>query len=281
MKIEDCRVISADYGLLPDMTKIRGGSDVCFTWNGTTSGVRVPNANWIPNCRKGLVICDATSAVFGQRVEWSKLDAITFSWQKAMGGEASHGMLVLSPKAINRLENYTPDRPLPKVFRLVKNGKLINGIFTGETINTPSMLCVADALDSLKWIQEIGGVNVTVERANSNFKTLQSWLDKQDWIENYAKFKTDRSNTSVCLKIVSKAFLGLSPEHQRQFINQLVTLLETEEVAYDVGGHREAPPGLRIWCGATVENKDLSDLLPWLKWSFDTVTQTFFNVARG
>ena len=275
LKIKDCLVISSDYGLLPDMTKIRKKSDVCFTWNGTTSGVRVPDANWIPDNREGLVICDATSAVFGQRVDWSKLDATTFSWQKAMGGEASHGMIVLSPKAVNRLENYSPDRPLPKIFRLVKNGKLIEEIFTGETINTPSMLCVADAIDSLKWIKEIGGVNATIERASNNFKTLQSWLDKQDWIENLVKTSAHRSNTSVCLKIISKEFLDFSNDQQRRFIKQLVDLLEIEEVAYDVGSHREAPPGLRIWCGATIENKDLLDLLPWLKWAFDAVKFNF------
>ena len=275
LKIDDYRVISSAYGFLPDMTKLRKRSDVCFTWNGTTSGVRVPDANWIPNNREGLVICDATSAVFGQKVDWSKLDATTFSWQKAMGGEASHGMLVLSPKAIDRLENYFPNRPLPKIFRLVKNGKLIEEIFTGDTINTPSMLCVADALDSLKWMQGIGGLDMTIERANSNFQILQSWLDQQDWIENLVKNDLYRSNTSVCLKIVSKGFLELSGDKQRQFINDLVDLLESEEVAYDIGAHREAPPGLRIWCGATVENKDLLDLLPWLKWAFDKVKGSF------
>ena len=271
LKIKECRVIASDYGFLPDMTKLRRESDVCFTWNGTTSGVRVPDANWIPNSREGLVICDATSAVFGQRVDWSKLDATTFSWQKAMGGEASHGMLVLSPKAVNRLENYHPDRPLPKIFRLVKNGKLIEEIFIGETINTPSMMCVADALDSLKWMQGLGGVEVTVGRANRNFATVQSWVDEQDWIENLVKTIAYRSNTSVCLKIVTKEFLGFSNDQQRKFIEELVSLLESEDVAYDIGGHREAPPGLRIWCGPTVENKDLLDLLPWLKWAFDTV----------
>ena len=275
LKIEDYRVVTSAYGFLPDMTKLRRRSDVCFTWNGTTSGVRIPNANWIPNDREGLVICDATSAVFGQKVDWNKLDATTFSWQKAMGGEASHGMLILSPKAVNRLESYFPNRPLPKIFRLVKNGKLIEEIFTGDTINTPSMLCVADALDSLKWMQGIGGLDVTVERANSNFQVLQDWLDQQDWIENLVKNDLYRSNTSVCLKIVSKGFLELSGDKQRYFIKELVDLLESEEVAYDIGAHREAPPGLRIWCGATVENKDLLDLLPWLKWAFDTVESSF------
>jgi phosphoserine aminotransferase len=275
IKIKDYRVVSSPYGFLPDMTKLRRRSDVCFTWNGTTSGVRIPDANWIPNDREGLVICDATSAVFSQKVDWSKLDATTFSWQKAMGGEASHGMLVLSPKAVNRLESYFPNRPLPKIFRLVKNGKLIEEIFTGDTINTPSMLCVADALDSLKWMQGIGGLDVTVERANINFQILQYWLDQKDWIENLVKNELYRSNTSVCLKIVSKGFLELSGDKQRYFIKELVDLLESENVAYDIGAHREAPPGLRIWCGATVENKDLLALLPWLQWAFDTVDNSF------
>ncbi|MDG2473792.1 MAG: phosphoserine transaminase [Paracoccaceae bacterium] len=270
LKIEDYRLIEEDYGLLPEITKLRDGCDICFTWNGTTSGVRVPNADWIPHNRDGLVLCDATSAVFGQKIDWKKLDAITFSWQKAMGGEAAHGMLVLSPKAIERLENYNPDRPLPKVFRLVKGGKLIEEIFSGETINTPSMLCIADALDSLEWLQSLGGINVAISRADANFKTLQCWLDEQDWIENLVGVGAHRSNTSVCLKIVDKDFLNLSNEKQRGFIKYFVALLESEDVAYDVSGHREAPPGLRIWCGVTIENKDLCDLLPWLKWAFES-----------
>lgn len=269
LKIKDYRLISSDYGRLPDMTAARVGSDICFTWNGTTSGVRVPDAKWLSNC-KGLVLCDATSAVFGQKVAWDKLDAITFSWQKAMGGEAAHGMLVLSPKAIDRLESYIPDRPIPKVFRLVKNGKLIEEIFSGETINTPSMLCVADALDSLEWMRRLGGLNTTTSRTTENFNTLQDWLDQQDWIENLVTIPAHRSTTSVCLKIIAKEFLDVPIAKQRQFIKYLVDLLETEKVAFDIGSHREAPPGFRIWCGVTVENKDLCLLLPWLSWAFES-----------
>ena len=268
LKIVDYRIIASDYGFLPEMTKLRLESDICFTWNGTTSGVRVPNADWIPDNRKGLVLCDATSAVFGQKVSWRKLDVITYSWQKAMGGEAAHGMLILSPKAIRRLESFTPNRPLPKVFRLVRDGKLIEEIFSGETINTPSMLCVADALDALHWIQQLGGLNVTIARTNRNFETLQNWVDQQSWIENLVSVKSNRSTTSVCLKIIDKEFLSFSEKKQRQFIRSFVSLLENEEVAYDISGHRKAPPGLRIWCGSTVENSDLSNLLPWLIWAF-------------
>ena len=276
LQLEDYHLISADYGLFPNLTTIREQSDICFTWNGTTSGVRVPDANWISSKREGLVLCDATSAVFSQKVDWAKLDVTSFSWQKAMGGEAAHGVLVLSPKAIERLENFTPDRPLPKIFRLVKNGKLINGIFTGETVNTPSMFCVSDALDALHWIKELGGQTATIERANANFKILQGWLDQQCWVENLVSEEDYRSNTSVCLKIVAEEFLRLAPDQQQQFVTQFVSLLELEGVAFDIGGHREAPPGLRIWCGPTIEEKDLHDLLPWLNWAFETVKVTFF-----
>ncbi len=276
LKIEDYRLISADYGLLPDMTSFRAGSDICFTWNGTTSGVRVPDAKWLSKCQ-GLVLCDATSAVFGQKVAWEKLDATTFSWQKAMGGEAAHGMLVLSPKAVDRLESYTPDRPIPKVFRLVKNGRLIEGIFSGETINTPSMLCVADALDALLWMKELGGLNATTSRTTANFNILQDWLDQQDWIENLVINPAYRSNTSVCLKIIAKEFLDLPNDKQTKFLKHFVELLKTEKVAYDIGSHRKAPPGLRIWCGATVESKDLRLLLPWLSWAFESSKDLFLQ----
>ena len=270
LDIVESRVISAAYGQLPNLMDLRIGSDICFTWNGTTSGARVPNADWLPNDLEGLVLCDATSAVFSQRVDWKKLDATTFSWQKAMGGEAGHGMLVLSPKAVDRLENFDPDRPLPKIFRLVNDKRLIEGIFAGETINTPSMLCVADALDSLEWMQSLGGLDVTISRADENFRVLQNWLDEQDWIDNLVSVTAFRSNTSVCLKIVNKDFLNLSIDQQRKFIKHMVKLLEMEAVAFDIGGHRAAPPGLRIWCGATVENTDLLNLLPWLKWAYDS-----------
>ncbi len=268
LKIKDYRLLKSDYGLLPDINSVREGCDLCFTLNGTTSGVRVPNLDWIPLNRDGLVLCDATSAVFAQKIEWNKVDATTFSWQKSMGGEGAHGMLVLSPKAIKRLEEYTPERPLPKIFRLVKNGKLIEEIFSGDTINTPSMFCVADALDSLNWIKALGGLDVTVARATKNFETLQAWLNTQDWIKNLVGEETHRSTTSVCLKIVAKEFLVLSEDKQRQFVKYFVSLLENERVAFDIAGHREAPPGLRIWCGATIENEDLQRLLPWLEWAF-------------
>ncbi len=275
LKLQDFRVTSASYGSLPDFTTLRNKSDACFTWNGTTSGARVPNADWIPDDREGLVLCDATSAVFGQTIDWKKLDATTFSWQKAMGGEAAHGILVLSPKAIKRLKTYTPDRPLPKVFRLANNGKIKEEIFLGETINTPSMFCIADALDSLRWIQEIGGVKNTVERAITNFQILQNWIDKQDWIENLVDVKAHRSNTSVCVKIIAKEFQNLTQDQQRQFVKNFVSLLEEHRVAYDINGHRAAPPGLRIWCGATVESADIVALLPWLEWAFHKTTQEF------
>ena len=278
LKLKDYRLIKSNYGFLPELTSIRKDVDVCFTWNGTTSGVRVPNADWIPSNHRGLVLCDATSAVFGQKLDWGKLDAITFSWQKAMGGEGAHGMLVLSPKAVRRLETYTPKRPLPKVFRLVKDGKLMEGIFSGETINTPSMFCVADALDSLNWIKKLGGLDQTVARATKNFQTIQAWLDTQYWIDNLVAADMHRSNTSVCLKIVAKEFLVYSEDKQRQFINYFVSLLEVEMVAYDIAGHREAPPGLRIWCGATIENEDLRRLLPWLEWAFEHSKMTFSKV---
>ena len=268
LKIKDYRLLKSDYGLLPDINSVREGCDLCFTLNGTTSGVRVPNLDWIPLNRDGLVLCDATSAVFAQKIEWNKVDATTFSWQKSMGGEGAHGMLVLSPKAIKRLEEYNPERPLPKIFRLVKNGKLIEEIFSGDTINTPSMFCVADALDSLNWIKALGGLDVTVARATKNFETLQAWLNTQDWIKNLVGEETHRSTTSVCLKIVAEEFLVLSEDKQRQFVKYFVSLLENERVAFDIAGHREAPPGLRIWCGATIENEDLQRLLPWLEWAF-------------
>jgi len=271
LKLQQCRVMSAEYGLLPELDLVREDADICFAWNGTTSGVRVPNANWIPKERKGLVLCDATSAIFSQDLDWTKLDVTTFSWQKSLGSEAAHGMLVLSPNAVERLENFVPERPLPKIFRLTKNGKLVDGIFNGETINTPSMLCVADALDALRWVDEIGGINKTIERSDANFVILQSWLDNQQWIENLVSNELNRSNSSVCLKLIAAEFLEMDSNEQRSFIKKMVNLLETEGAAFDIEGHRDAPPGLRIWCGPTVEAQDISDLLPWLKWAFETV----------
>ncbi len=277
LKIKDYRLIKSNYGLLPKMKASSRRTDICFTWNGTTSGVRVPNAKWIEKDRIGLAICDATSAVFSQELDWSKLDITTFSWQKSMGGEGAHGVLILSPKAVERLEKSKIDRAIPKIFRLTKEGKLIDSIFSGETINTPSMLCVADALDSLNWIEEIGGLASTIARSDKNFMALQNWVDSEDWVENICREKSHRSNTSVCLKIVDPLFLGIPENKKRAFVLEMVDLLENEGVAYDIAGHRDAPPGLRIWCGPTVECFDVEALLPWLTWSFGIVSARFLG----
>ena len=266
----DARVLEAPYGDLPDLGSVRTEADVVFTWNGTTSGARVPNADWIAADREGLTICDATSAVFAQDLDWEKLDVVTFSWQKVMGGEGGHGVLILSPRAVERLETFTPDRPLPKIFRLTKGGKLIDGIFTGATINTPSMLAVADAEDSLDWIESLGGVATTQARADSNFAALQAWVDRTDWIENLVAEPSNRSNTSVCLRITDPAVAALDEDAQKAFAKSLSKALEAEGAAYDINHYRDAPAGLRIWCGATVETADIEALLPWLDWAFAT-----------
>jgi phosphoserine aminotransferase len=268
LKLADCRVIEAEYGALPDLGAVRKDADVVFTWNGTTSGARVPNADWIAADREGLTICDATSAAFAQDLDWLKLDVITFSWQKALGGEAAHGMLVLSPRAVARLESYTPDRPLPKLFRLTKAGRLIDGVFAGETINTPSMLCVADFIDALEWADEVGGLPGLVARADANFSALQSWVDRTPWVENLVTDPAARSNTSVCLTITDPGIAALDEAAQRAFVKRMTGLLEAEGAALDIGGHRDAPPGLRVWCGATVETGDIVALTPWLDWAF-------------
>ncbi|MEM9011447.1 MAG: phosphoserine transaminase [Pseudomonadota bacterium] len=268
LKLDDCRVIEAEYGALPDLGQVRADADILFTWNGTTSGARVPDGDWIPADRAGLTLCDATSAVFAQAIDWAKIDVATFSWQKVMGGEAAHGVLILSPRAVERLESYAPDRPLPKVFRLTKGGKLIEGVFRGETINTPSMLAVADALDAVAWMEGIGGLTATRARADANFAALQAWVDRTGWVENLVADPAARSNTSVCLKIVDPAVAGLAEAEQRAFAKAMVTALDAEGVAYDIGGYRDAPPGLRIWCGATVETADVEVLTPWLDWAF-------------
>jgi phosphoserine aminotransferase len=270
LKLDDCRVLTAEYGALPDLGQVRPEADVCFTWNGTTSGARVPDADWILADREGLTFCDATSAAFAQPLDWAKLDVTTFSWQKAMGGESAHGVLILSPRAVERLESFTPDRPLPKIFRMTKGGKLIEGIFTGETINTPSMLCVADAVDALEWMDSLGGLEATMARADANAGALQAWVDATAWIENLVTDPSARSNTSVCLRIVDAEIAGLDEAAQRDFVKRLVKLLEAEEAAYDIAGYRDAPPGLRIWCGATVETADVAALTPWLDWAFAT-----------
>ncbi|RMH51423.1 MAG: phosphoserine transaminase [Alphaproteobacteria bacterium] len=268
LKLPDCRVLRAPYGELPDLSAVRPEADILFTWNGTTSGARVPDAAWIPADRQGITICDATSAVFAQDLDWPRLDVTTFSWQKVMGGEAGHGVIILSPRAVARLEGHTPDRPLPKVFRLTKGGRLIEGIFAGETINTPSMLAVADALDALEWIESIGGLPAAIARADANFAALQEWVDRTPWIENLVAEPAHRSNTSVCLKIVDPAVTALDEAGQRAFVKTLCGLLEAEGVAFDIAGYRDAPPGLRIWCGATVEAADIRALTGWLDWAF-------------
>jgi phosphoserine aminotransferase len=271
LMLGDCRVLSADYGALPDLAAVRPEADLCFTWNGTTSGARVPDADWIAPGRKGLTFCDATSAAFAQDLDWEKLDVTTFSWQKALGGEGAHGMLILSPRAVERLETFVPERPLPKIFRLTKGGSLIEGIFKGETINTPSMLCVADCLDSLEWMEEVGGLTGTRRRADANFAALQDWVDRTRWVENLVVEPRARSNTSVCLRIIDAEFAGRNEAAQRDFVKRMVKRLDDEGAAYDIGGHRDAPPGLRIWCGTTVETADIVALTGWLDWGFAMV----------
>lgn len=261
----DAEVRTADYGSLPDLQAVDPASDIVFTWNGTTSGVRVPNADWIAVDRTGLTICDATSAAFAQNVDWTKIDVGTFSWQKALGGEAAHGMLVLSPRAVERLEHEPAPRPLPKIFRLTKSGKLIDGIFKGETINTPSMLCVADWLFALDWAERIGGLSALVARADANAAALDRWVGSAGWIEHLAKDPAIRSNTSVCLQFAERSDADENKKRQ----NAIAKLLTAENAAYDVGAYRDAPPGLRIWCGATIETSDIDAVCPWLDWAWE------------
>jgi phosphoserine aminotransferase len=268
LKLKDARTFEAEYGALPDLTKVDFDRDVVFTWNGTTSGVRVPNGDFIPADRKGLTICDATSAAFAQRLDFAKLDVVTFSWQKVLGGEGAHGMLILSPRAVARLESYKPAWPLPKIFRLTSGGKLIEGIFKGETINTPSMLCVEDYLDALAWAKRIGGLDALVARADANFAAIDRFVSASSWLGHLAADPATRSNTSVCLSIVDPEIASLDAEAQAAFAKALVSALEKEGVAYDIGHYRDAPPGLRIWAGATVETADLAALMPWLDWAF-------------
>ena len=265
LKLTDVRTIEADYGHLPDLAQVDFDRDVVFTWNGTTSGVRVPNGDFIPTERAGLTICDATSAAFAQKLDFAKLDVVTFSWQKVLGGEGAHGVLILSPRAVERLETYKPAWPLPKIFRLTSGGKLIEGIFKGETINTPSMLCVEDYIDALNWAKSIGGLDALAARADANAAVIQKFADASDWLGNLAVDAATRSNTSVCLSIVDPA---LDADAQAAAAKGIVAALDKEGVAFDIGAYRDAPPGLRIWCGATVETSDLQALMPWLDWAF-------------
>lgn len=279
LKLQDVRKFEAAYGELPDLSAVDFDRDVVFTWNGTTSGVRVPNADFIPADRKGLTICDATSAAFAQNLDFAKLDVVTFSWQKVLGGEGGHGMLILSPRAVARLESYTPAWPLPKIFRMTKGGKLIEGIFTGETINTPSMLCVEDYIDALLWAKSIGGLKALIARADANAKVIADFVAANDWIANLAKDPATASNTSVCLTIVDRQVLALDADAQAAFAKGIVNLLDKEGVAYDIGAYRDAPSGLRIWAGATIEKADMEALMPWLAWAYRTQKATLAKAA--
>ena len=263
-------VLEAPYGALPDLSRVDPEADLVFTWNGTTSGVRVPDAGFISADRGGLAICDATSAAFAQDLDWDRLDVVTFSWQKALGGEGAHGVLVLSPRAVARLESHTPAWPMPKLFRMTKNGKVTLDLFEGATINTPSMLCVEDVIDALEWAEGIGGLSAMRARADANLAVLADWVARTPWVDFLATDPATRSNTSVCLKVVDPRVAALPADAQADFAKTLASLLEKEGAALDVGGYRDAPPGLRIWCGATVETADVAALVPWLDWAFET-----------
>lgn len=279
LKLADVRKFEAGYGELPDLSKVDFDRDVVFTWNGTTSGVRVPNADFIPADRKGLTICDATSAAFAQNLDFAKLDVVTFSWQKVLGGEGAHGVIILSPRAVERLLTYVPAWPLPKIFRMTSGGKLIEGIFTGETINTPSMLCVEDYIDALVWAREVGGLKGLMARADANAKVIFDFVAANGWIANLAVKDETRSNTSVCLKIADKDVAALDADGQAAFAKGVVALLEKEGVAFDIGHYRDAPSGLRIWAGATIEASDMAALMPWLTWAFETQKATLSQAA--
>ncbi len=279
LKIGKARAFVADYGELPDLSLADPENDIVFAWNGTTSGVRVPNGDWIAPDRKGLTICDATSAAFAQRLDWAKLDATTFSWQKALGGEAAHGMLILSPRAVERLETYTPPWPQPKLFRLSDHGKLNEAIFAGETINTPSLLCVEDYIDALNWANSLGGLEALIARANANARALEDWVERTHWVDFLAGDPSIRSNTSVCLKVIEPSVAALAHAAQDAFAKSLCDLLEAEQVAFDIGSYRDAPPGIRIWCGATIETRDIEALTPWLDYAFAKAMIDFVKAA--
>jgi phosphoserine aminotransferase len=274
LALDDLRVIEAGYGALPDLGRVDFDRDVVFAWNGTTSGVRVPDGEWIAGARAGLTICDATSAAFAMALPWDRLDAVTWSWQKVLGGEAAHGMLALSPRAVARLESHTPAWPLPKIFRLTSGGKVNRAIFEGTTINTPSMLCVEDAIDSLRWAERVGGLPALIAHAEANLATVAAWVAARPWIDFLAETPDTRSTTSICLKIVDPWFLGLDEARQRAAIKRLTGSIEEAGAGYDLAGHRDAPPGLRVWGGATVAGTDIEALLPWLDWAFDELHET-------
>lgn len=269
LKLEDVRLMKADYGQIVNLSEVDTDRDVVFTWNGTTSGVRVPNADWIRDDRKGLTICDATSAVFAYDLPWPKLDVTTWSWQKVLGGEGAHGMIVLSPRAVERLEKFAPSRPLPKIFRLMNKGKLIEGAFKGETLNTPSMLAAEDCLDALKWVESIGGLKATIARSEANHKAIADWVKKTDWVEFLPEKPETCSFTSICLKVVDPWFTAKSEEDRQAFIKDMTKMLDKEGAAYDIAAYRAAPAGLRIWGGATVEASDVAALTPWLDWAYE------------
>ena len=275
LKLPDATVLSAPYGALPEVAKTNPDHDIVFPWNGTTSGVRFTNADWIADDRAGLTICDATSAAFAMELPWKKLDVVTWSWQKVLGGEAAHGMLALSPRAVERLETYTPQWPLPKIFRLTSKGKISEGVFKGETINTPSMLCVEDAVDGLKWAEQIGGLKALIARSEANLKAVADWAATSGWADFLAHDPATRSCTSICLKITAPWFTALSPDNQAKAAKQIATSLEKQGVAYDIGAYRDAPPGLRIWGGATVDTSDIEALLPWLDWAHANTAASF------
>jgi len=279
LKLPNVEVLSAGYGALPDLSRVRPDADLVFAWNGTTSGVKVPNADFIAKDRTGITICDATSAAFAQPLDWAKLDVVTFSWQKVLGGEAAHGMLILSPRAVARLESYDPPWPMPKIFRMKSKGKIARDIFEGATINTPSMLAAEDYLDALKWAVSIGGLAELHRRADRNAAVLYDWAAKTPWVAPLAEVAATRSNTSVCLKVVDPRVTALPADKQAEFAKKLSDLLEKEGVALDAGGYRDAPPGIRIWCGGAVEHSDLEALTPWLDWAFSTVADELLQAA--
>jgi len=275
LKIKNLNIHDVDYGLLPDLTKINFTNDVIFTWNGTTSGVKIPNSDWIPNEREGLTICDATSAIFAMPIDYKKCDVITWSWQKVLGGEAAHGMLALSPRALERLETYEPSWPIPKCFRISNKKKIISGIFKGDTINTPSMICVEDALDSLNWVEKIGGLNSLIERSNKSFNIVSNWISNTSWVNFMSKNPLTRSNTSITFLINEDWFTRLNDLSKKDVMNKITTLLENENVAKDINGYNKAPPSFRVWGGATVDPEDIKKLLPWIEWSYNEVKSKY------